>query len=160
MKAKSLVALAVSLACTVAMAQQGKTTGAKNKSSTDTSQSKPDFGKVQIKNMILGMHLNACTSSGNVDFINMQMGKLPDGETQKCVDDGKSSVKEAFDDVKKGFGKNKPPEELVNWRIEWAAAFSAAVPQMGDTERSYLQKIGEAKMRVDRATAKLEIAME
>lgn len=123
-------------------------------------QAKPDFGVVKYHNNLLSTNLQACMYGGRADFQEMRNGTPPGVQTQECVNKGKEIVKSAFDEVRKEFGNKKPPEELIDWRVEWAAAFDAALPQIGDIERVYLQKIGDAKRAVDRATAKLEIAME
>ena len=156
----NFVALAMVLAMAVPAAHAQVKKGAKAQPVAEEQQTRPDFGVVKSKNSILSLGLDTCTISGRADFLEMRNGSSPGSHTQECVSKGKDDVKSAFDEVRKEFGKRKPPDELIDWRVEWTAAFDAALPQVGDTERTYLQKVGDARRAADRATVKLEISME
>lgn len=125
------------------------------------SQAKPDTGAIAKANFLLPMQLDTCTTQAKIVFIQLQSGTRPDvAGLQECISKGKADVKTAYDVVKESYSPQKPPAELIEWRLEWTAAFDTANPIDSDTERTYLQRIGVAKQKAERANAKLDIAIE
>lgn len=62
--------------------------------------------------------------------------------------------------LKASFGGKKAPPELGEWRLEWMSAFDAAMPQDGEIERAYLERVTGAKNGASRSLNKLEMALE
>lgn len=157
----------IALATMVSLSLLGSVTHAETKkpakaqSAKPEPEVKPDFAPIQQKSKMLAIQLETCTIRVRTIFVRIR-AKLPlEGPMpQECADDGKAQLKAAYDEAKAVYGKQTPPPELVEWRLEWSSAFDASVPLDSDIERVFLQRIAEAKQKAERATTKLEIAME
>lgn len=120
-----------------------------------------EISAVKAGNRTLDVALVGCSYGVRADFMEMRNGKSIDpNRAAECTAMGKEQTKTYYEEVKGMFKGKKPPPELIEWRLEWAAAFDAAMPMPTDTERTYMQRIGEVKQKIDRATNKLEIALE
>ncbi len=120
-----------------------------------------EISAVKYGNRTLDTVLVGCSFGVRADFLDVRNGKPVDpNRAAECTASGKEQAKKYYEEVRALFKGKKPPPELVEWRLEWAAAFDASMPVAGDTERIYMQRVGEAKQKVDRATNKLEIALE
>lgn len=153
--------LAASLIGCMAIAAAAVEAPSKKGATPAAGQTKPDTGAIAKANLLLPMQLDTCTTQAKIIFIQLQSGTRPDvAELQECISKGKSEVKAAYDVAKASFSPQKAPAELAEWRLEWTAAFDTANPIDSDTERTYLQRIGVAKQKAERANAKLDIALE
>lgn len=119
---------------------------------------------VNLENHLLRVELDSCAvlvSRGI--FLGVRLGTEDEADwalQAKCIESGKTSVKVSFGKIKNAFANNQPPSALTDWRLEWMAAFGSAELQRTDSERVYLQRVEEASRNVNRATNKLEIALE
>lgn len=121
----------------------------------------PQMSLVNQESQLLTLKLNTCAIEVKTLFVQIR-SKSPtnDIDVKRCVEDGKTAVKSSYNNVKNSFRKNKIPAEFNDWRLEWMSAFDGALPADNDIERVYLQRQSDSKEKINRATNKLEIALE
>lgn len=122
-----------------------------------------EMGEIKRQTDALRMKLDTCTVIVQTVFVMLRIKANTAEEVKRageCVEDGKQAAKAGHAQIRAAFGKQKPPEQLADWRLEWASAFDAATLQPSDTERAYLQRVAAARQVADRAYNKLEMALE
>lgn len=116
---------------------------------------------LQHNTTVLNSRFETCLIGVRTVFVQIRAQLKIDGPPiEECAEDGRSQIKQSYAELKGLFGNRKPPDELAEWRLEWAAAFDATVPKSSDTERDVLTRAREAKQKADRAKNKLEFTLE
>lgn len=121
----------------------------------------PVMSEVSQQNAVLRMRVETCKIVARTQFVKAQSGSAPDfDEVSRCAAEGKTSVKESYDKVRALFGKKRPPPELAEWRLGWASVMDAARLEGSDTASAYMRRVTTAAQEADRATNRLEMALE
>ncbi|GKS85553.1 hypothetical protein AVMA1855_15395 [Acidovorax sp. SUPP1855] len=120
-----------------------------------------ELAELKNKNLVLSTNADTCVLIGRTAFVEARTAARPiaTSEAEVCVVEGKDAAKTAHAEMKSAF-KKKAQTELTEWRLEWMATFDAAVPKVGDSESTYVSRVKAARSNVDRATNKIEIALE
>lgn len=121
----------------------------------------PQISAIRAEDRTLEELLDTCVIQVRTLYVELRAGiKSRDIDVDRCVSDGKAAVKEGYDKVVASFAGKTPPVQLVDWRLDWVTGFDAARPMNGEIERTYLQRVIQAKQAIRRTSSKLEIALE
>lgn len=117
---------------------------------------------VRSGEMVMRITADTCALTVRTIFVKIR-SRLPldteHASLQRCAADGRSRAKIAHDEAVRVLGARQVPE-LAEWRLEWTSVFDATTPADSDTERDYFARLRDARLRAERASTKLGIALE
>lgn len=117
-----------------------------------------EIKQIKLQNMGLSLNMDLCIVTVQNFIARPKLRRAESAE--QCSIKGKEKIKSAYAATKATLSGEKGLAELTEWRLEWMYVFDATVIQIGDTDDAYVQRVREARTRVDRATNKFEIAVE